>query len=75
VEAATYALVAGGTDGAPEPVRVRVAEREESLWVSVEHPASNGAVRSAEDRVGAVGGTITWTGRRLEALLPVPPPA
>jgi signal transduction histidine kinase len=75
VEAATYALVAGGTDGALEPLRVRVAEREESLWVSVERPASNGAVRAAEDRVGAAGGTVTWTGRRLEALLPVPPPA
>ena len=34
---------------------------------------NSGAV-SAEERVGAAGGNVMRTGRRLEAMLPVPPP-
>jgi signal transduction histidine kinase len=74
VEAAAYAIVAEVTAGAGDPVRVRVKEHAGELVVTVEGATWNVAAASAEDRVGAAGGTVRRTGRRLEAVLPVPPP-
>jgi signal transduction histidine kinase len=74
VETAAYAVVAEGTAGAAGPVRVRLEERAGRLVVTVEDAGRNGGAIAAEERVGAAGGTVTWSGRRLQALLPVPPP-
>ena len=73
VEAAAYAIVAEGTADTRRQVTVEVGERNGQLVVSVV-PWTGSAV-SVEDRVGALDGTVKWSGRRLEALLPVPPPA
>jgi hypothetical protein len=74
VEAAAYAIVAEVTAGAADPVRVRVEEHPGELVVTVDGATWNGAAVSAEERVGAAGGHVMRTGRRLEAVLPVPPP-
>jgi signal transduction histidine kinase len=74
VEAAAYAIVAEGTTGAADPVRVRVEERAGELVVIVDGATWNGGAVSAEERVGAAGGTVRRTARRLEAVLPVPSP-
>jgi signal transduction histidine kinase len=74
IEAAAYALVAEETAGASAPVRVRVEKRESELVVALDD-ASNSGASFAEERIGAVGGTLTRAGRRLEAVLPIPPPA
>jgi signal transduction histidine kinase len=73
VEAAAYAIVAEGTADTRGQVTVDVRERNGQLVVSV--VPWTGSVVSVEDRVGALDGTVEWSGRRLEALLPVPPPA
>ena len=75
IENAAYAIVAEGTAGASEPVRVRVEERASGLLLTLDGAARNGGGVSAEERVGAAGGSVTRTGRRLEAVLPVPPPS
>ena len=74
IETAAYAVVAENTAGASEPVRVRVEERAGELVVAVDPATSDGGATSAAERVGASGGTVTRAGRRLEAVLPVPPP-
>ena len=74
IEAAAYALVAEATAGASTPARVRVEERDSKLVIAVEGVATDGGGAFADDRVGATGGTLTRTGRRLEAVFPAPPP-
>jgi signal transduction histidine kinase len=73
LETAAYAIVAEGTSSAPDTVRVRVEERRGALLLTLDGAAWDG-VSSAEERVGAAGGTVQRTGRRLRAVLPVPPP-
>jgi len=74
IEAAAYALVAEETAGASAPVRVRVEKRESELVVALDDALNSGA-SLAEERIGAAGGTIARAGRRLEAVLPIPPHA
>jgi len=74
IETAAYAIVAENTAGASEPVRVRVEERAGELVVTVDGATWNGGPTPAIERAGASGGTVTRAGRRLEAVLPVPPP-
>jgi signal transduction histidine kinase len=74
LETAAYAIVSEASAGVSDPVRVRVAERTGSLVVTLDGTAPTAGVASAEDRVSAVGGTVRWTGRRLEAVLPLPEP-
>jgi signal transduction histidine kinase len=74
VEAAAYGIVAESTAGATDQVRVRVQEHAGELVVTVDGAAWTGGAVSAEERVGAAGGNVTRTGRRLEAVLPVQPP-
>jgi signal transduction histidine kinase len=74
IEAAAYALVAEETAGASAPVRVRVETRESALVVALDDALNSGA-SLAEERIGAAGGTLTRAGRRLEAVLPIPPHA
>jgi signal transduction histidine kinase len=74
IEAAAYALVAEETAGASAPVRVRAETRESALVVVLDE-AFNGGASLAEERIGAAGGTLTRVGRRLEAVLPIPPHA
>lgn len=76
VEAAAYAVVERGTEDAHVQVTVEVCERKGQLLVGVDDADwTRAGVLSVEDRVGAVGGTVEWSERRLEALFPVPPPA
>lgn len=74
VETAAYIVVLEGTEGAVDSVRVEIDEKGGNLVVTVDDAPWNGGVVSVEDRVGAAGGTINQSGRRLEAVLPVPPP-
>jgi signal transduction histidine kinase len=74
IEAAAYALVAEETAVRSAPVRVRVEERDAELVVALEGTAPNGGTAVAEERVGAAGGKLVRFERRLEAVLPVPPP-
>jgi signal transduction histidine kinase len=75
VENAAYAVVAEATACARGPARVAVAERDAQLLVRVDAAGVNRDAIAAEDRVWAAGGTFTGAGRRLEAVLPAPPPA
>ncbi|MFL5955393.1 MAG: histidine kinase [Gaiellaceae bacterium] len=72
VEAAAYALVAETTDGFgfSSPARVRVEEADSKLTVALEGAILGGGASFADDRVGAAGGTLVRTGRRLEAIFP-----
>jgi signal transduction histidine kinase len=72
IEAAAYALVADASAGAADPVRLTMDEAQSTLVIALEGATTDG--RSAEDRIGAAGGTLRWTERRLEAFLPLPPP-
>ena len=75
VETAAYALVAEAAEDARAPVRVAVEERDAQLVVTLDAAERNGAATAAEERVWAAGGTFTRVGRRLEVVLPAPPPA
>ncbi|PWU25589.1 MAG: hypothetical protein C5B48_00555 [Candidatus Rokuibacteriota bacterium] len=75
VETAAYAVVADAVTGTRAPVRVAVEERGSQLMLLVDAADTNGDATAAEQRVWAAGGTCTRVGRRLEAVLPVPPPA
>lgn len=74
IETAAYVVVAEAVAGADELVDVTLTERGGSLAVSVEGAVWGGRLAAVEDRVGAVGGSVRLAGRRLEALLPLPPP-
>lgn len=74
VEAAAYAIVSESTRNTPSAPRIEIDEEDGNLVVRVDDAPWNGGVAAVEDRVGAVGGTIELRGRRLEAVLPVPPP-
>ena len=74
IETAAYAVVAeAAEDGGV--LDVGAVESDGALQVTVEGAAdwSASAVALA-DRVGAAGGVVRIAGRRLEVLLPVPPP-
>lgn len=53
----------------PEPLRLRVRGSGETVVVQVE-PIGRPAPESLTDRIGALDGTLTWTGRRWEVVLP-----
>jgi signal transduction histidine kinase len=72
VESAAYAALAEATDGAGAPVKVDIRESDDELLLAIDDAPWNGGVVSVEDRIGAVGGTIEWRGRRFEARLPAP---
>jgi signal transduction histidine kinase len=73
VELAAYALVAEAAAGARGQVRASVCLSNGSLVTIVDDAPWSGGVVRIEDRVGAAGGTVTRSGTRLEAVLPVPP--
>ena len=73
MESAAYLVVAEAAARGDEVVGVTVVEHDGSLAVSVEGAVWGGRLAAVEDRVGAVGGSITVVGRRLEASLPLPP--
>jgi signal transduction histidine kinase len=75
IEAAAYAVVSEGVAAADELARISVAERDGSLAVSVEGAVWGPRLAAVEDRVGAVGGSVTFVDRRLEVRLPLVPPA
>jgi signal transduction histidine kinase len=74
IEAAAFGIVAESTASAVEQVRVRVQEHADELVITVDGATWNSGAISAEERVGAAGGNVMWKGRRLEAVLPMPPP-
>jgi signal transduction histidine kinase len=74
IEVAAYALIAETTTHASGPARVRVREHGSELVVELEGAVWEGGAAYSGDRVGAAGGTLTRTGRRLEAVFPLPPP-
>jgi signal transduction histidine kinase len=71
VETAAYMVVFEGTDEAIRPVGVQIGETEGRLVITVDDASWNGGVVAVEDRVGAAGGTVERSGRRLRAELPV----
>jgi signal transduction histidine kinase len=74
VETAAYAAVAEATANARGPVRVALTERESRLLLRIDATERNGGALAAEERIRATGGTLEREGRRLEAVLPAPPP-
>ena len=74
VETAAYAVISESTEDALGPVRVEIAEDGAELMIAVDDAPWSGGIVSIEDRVGALGGTVEWSGSRLEARLPVPRP-
>jgi len=75
VETAAYAVVAEAAEDGNE-LDVTLAELDGALHVTVEADVQWGdRLVRLEDRVGAAGGSVRASGRRLEAILPVPPPA
>jgi signal transduction histidine kinase len=74
IEAAAYGIVAESTTDAADQVRVWAQERAGELVITIDGATWNGGAVSAEERVGAAGGNVIRTGRRLEAVLPVPAP-
>lgn len=70
VETAVYAIVVEAVAGVDAPVSVALVETDGDLVVTVDDASWSGGVVAVEDRVGAVGGSVARTGRRLEARLP-----
>ncbi|HEU0336751.1 MAG TPA: histidine kinase [Gaiellaceae bacterium] len=74
LEAAAYAVVADSAEDGGLVV-VTIAESDVALLVAVEGDVDWGERRlRVDDRVGAVGGHVSASGRRLEALFPLRPP-
>ena len=71
VETAVYAIVAEAVSGSSAPVRVTLEEANGDLVMTVDDAPWSGGVVAAEDRVGAVGGALTWVGERCVVQLPV----
>ena len=70
VETAVYAIVVEAVTGVDATVSVALVETDGDLVVTVDDASWSGGVVAVEDRVGAVGGSVARTGRRLEARLP-----
>lgn len=75
VETTVYAIVVEAVTGVNAPAWVTLRDRDGDLVVTVDDAPWSRGVVAIEDRVGAVGGTITSTGRRLEVLLPLSSPS
>jgi signal transduction histidine kinase len=74
VETAAYAVVAEATEEGG-PLVVAVVENSGTLHLTVEGDVDWGErLVRLEDRVGAAGGSVRASGRKLEALLPVHQP-
>jgi signal transduction histidine kinase len=75
VETAAYAVVAEAVEDGGE-LRVTLAERDGGLHVTVEGEVDwEKRLVRLEDRVGAAGGSVRASGRRLEAMVPAPTPS
>jgi len=73
VETAAYSVVAEAAEQGGE-LHVILVERSGTLLVTVEGELDwEERLIRLEDRVGAAGGSVRTSGRRLEASLPVPP--
>jgi signal transduction histidine kinase len=70
VETAAYMVVFESTGEAIRPVEVQIGETEGRLVITVDDAPWNGGVVAVEDRVGAAGGTVERSARRLRAVLP-----
>ena len=71
VETAAYEVISEAIAHTSAPVSVEIADDGAELVLTVDDAHWVGGVVSVEDRIGAVGGAVEWSGRRLEARLPV----